>query len=84
MKLRCTFSLVENFVKNFTLRTVRMMEVMFSGTSSVEEHEEHTVGNLSLEVVGQGWSGWMINLFLEDWEAAGSSERCPLALDLLC
>ena len=31
-----------------------MMEVMSSGTSSDEENKEHNVGNVSLEVVGQG------------------------------
>ena len=35
-----------------------------AGTSSDEEYEEHNVGNLSLEVVGQGWSGWLVHFFL--------------------
>ena len=46
-----------------------------------EEQEEHNVGNLSLEVVGQGWSSWLINLFLEDWELARIAVSCHLALD---
>ena len=35
-------------------------------TSSDEKYEEHNVGNLSLEVFGQGWSGWLVHPFLED------------------
>ena len=46
------------------------MEAMSSGTSSDEENGELHVGNLSLEVVEQGWSGMLIDGFLEDWELA--------------
>ena len=49
-----------------------------------DECEEHKVENLSLEVVGQGWSGWSVHLFLEDWELAWVAVSCHLALDLLC
>ena len=48
------------------------------------EYEEHHVENLSLEVVGQGWSGWLVHLFLEDWELARVAVSCHLALDLFC
>ena len=61
-----------------------MMEVMSSGTSSEEENEEHNVGNVSLEVVEQDWSGLLINLFLEDCELARIAVSCHLAWDLLC
>ena len=49
-----------------------------------EEYEEHNVWNLSLEVLGQGWSGWLTNRFLEDWELAWVAVSCHLALDLVC
>ena len=45
------------------------------GTSSDEEY---------LEVVGQGWSGELVILFLEDWELAREVLSCLLALDLSC
>ena len=35
-----------------------------AGTSSDEEYEEHNVANLSLEVVGQDWPGWLVHFFL--------------------
>ena len=35
-----------------------------AGTSSDDEYEEHNVVNLSLEVVVQGWSGWVVRFFL--------------------
>ena len=43
-----------------------------SDMSSDEGYDEHSVKNLSLslEVVGQGWSGRLVYLFLEDWELA--------------
>ena len=37
--------------------------------------------NLSVEVVGQGWSGWLVHLFLEDRELARVAVSCRLALD---
>ena len=49
-----------------------------------EEYGEHNVGNVSLEVVKQGWSGWLVHLFLEDWELARVAVSCHLAFDLLC
>ena len=49
-----------------------------------QEYEEHNVGDLSLEVVGQGWSGWLVHLSQEDWELARVAVGCHLALDLLC
>ena len=54
------------------------------GASSDEEYGEHSVENLALEVVGQGWSGELVCLFLEDWELARVALRCQLAPDLLC
>ena len=54
------------------------------GPLDTEVYEEHNVGNLSLEVVEQGWSGWLINLCLEDWELARVAVSCHLALDFLC
>ena len=60
------------------------MEVMSSGTSSDGEIEEHNVGNLSLEVVGQGWSGMLIDGIREDWELARVGVSSHVALDLLC
>ena len=64
---------------------LRMMEEMSSGTTSEdEEYKEHNVGNLSLEVVEQGWSGGLVCLFLEDWELSRAALSCHLALDLLC
>ena len=47
-----------------------------------EEREEHNVGNPSLEVVGQGLSGWLVHLFLEAWEPARVPVSCHLAFDL--
>ena len=57
--------------------------VMSSGTSSDEEYEEHNVKNFSLEVVGQGWSGGLVHLFLEDWVRAWVALSCHWASDLL-
>ena len=49
-----------------------------AGTSSDEKYEERNVRNLSLEVV-EGWSGWLVHLFLEDWELARVASSCHLA-----
>ena len=49
-----------------------------------EEHEEHNVGDRSLEVVWQGWSGWLVRHFIEDWELARVALGCHLAFDSLC
>ena len=62
---------------------LRMMEVISSGTSSDEQNEEHNVGNLFLEAVGQGWSGTLTDGFLEDYERARVAVTCNLALGLL-
>ena len=62
----------------FVMCDLRMLEVMSSGTSSDEENE-HNVGNLSLEVVGQGWSGTLLDGFLEDRELARVAGSCHLA-----
>ena len=62
---------------------LRMMEVISSGTSSDEQNEEHNVGNLFLEAVGQGWSSTLTDGFLEDYERARVAVTCNLALDLL-
>ena len=48
------------------------------GTSSDEEYGEHNVENLALEVVGQGGSGELVYLFLEDWELARAALSCHL------
>ena len=47
-----------------------------------KECEEHNVGNLPLEVVGQGWSGWLVHVLLEDWELARVAVSCHPASDL--
>ena len=62
---------------------LRMMEVISSGSSSDEQNEEHNVGNLFLEAVGQGWSGTLTDGFLEDCERARVAVTCHLTLDLL-
>ena len=41
------------------------------------EYEEHNVGGLSLEVVEQGWSGWLINL-------ARVAANCHLEVNFVC
>ena len=51
------------------------MEVTSSGTSSDEAYGEHNVADLSFEDVGQGWSGLLILLFLDDWEACAKSSE---------
>ena len=47
-----------------------------------EECEEHNVGNLPLEVVEHGWSGWLVHVLLEDWELARVAVSCHPASDL--
>ena len=63
---------------------LRLRKKMSSGACCVEEFEEHSVENLSLEVVEQGWSGGLICLFLDDRELARVPLSCNWALDLLC
>ena len=54
---------------------LHMMEAMSSGTSSDDEYAEN-VENFALEVVGQGCSGGLVYLFLEDWELARVALNC--------
>ena len=49
-----------------------------------EECEKHNVWNLSLEVVGQGWSGWLIHFFSKIGSLREVAVSCHLALDFLC
>ena len=44
-----------------------------------EECEELKCRESSLEVVEQGWSGWLVHLFLEDGELARVAVSCHLA-----
>ena len=54
---------------------VRVMEVMSSGTSFDKENKEHIVGNLSLDVVGQGWPGMLIDGFSRGLGACAGSGK---------
>ena len=55
-----------------------------SEDASSLEYDEHNVGNLAVEVVGQNWSSEVISLFVEDWEVGRVALSCRLSMDLLC
>ena len=65
---------------------ISLMEMVDFGHDApleAEVYEEHNVENLSLEVVMQGWSGWLVHIFLEERELAQVAVSCRPALDLL-
>ena len=55
-----------------------------SEDASSLEYDEHNVGHLAVEVVGQKWSSEVISLFLEDWEIGRVAFSCHWSMELRC